>query len=122
MTQLSRRGALAGISALGAASAVRPRRARAAEPVTVWWTQGFYEAEDQAVINAMTAWEKAGGPKVNLTLMNGPDLISKMSAAMQVVDVPDLVHAVTGDRFLVPRASWDDRLVDVSDVVETQKH
>src|SRR4051812_30697214 len=121
MTQLSRRGALAGISALGAASAVRPRRARAAEPVTVWWTQGFYEAENQAVINAMTAWEKSTGTKVNLTIMNGPDLISKLIAAMQVGDVPDLVHSVTGDRFLVPKAAWDDKLVDVTDVVETQK-
>jgi multiple sugar transport system substrate-binding protein len=122
MTQLSRRGALAGIGALGAASTLRPRRARAAGSVNVWWTQGFYEAENQAVINAMAAWEKASGTKVNLTIMNGPDLISKMIAAMQVGDVPDLVHAVTGDRFLVPRAAWDDKLTDVSDVVETQKH
>src|SRR4051812_41347199 len=121
MTQLSRRGALAGISALGAASTVRGRGARAAEPVTVWWTQGFYEAENKAVIDAMAAWEKATGTKVNLTIMNGPDLISKMIAAMQVGDVPDLVHSVTGDRFLVPRAAWDDRLVDVSDVVDSQK-
>ncbi|MFL5282780.1 MAG: ABC transporter substrate-binding protein [Rhodopila sp.] len=122
MAQLSRRGALAGIGALGAASTLRPRRARAADPVTVWWNQGFYGAEDQAVINAMAAWERASGTKVNLTIMNGSDLISKLIAAMQVGDVPDLVHSAGGSFFLVPRAAWDDKLVDVSDVVETQKH
>jgi multiple sugar transport system substrate-binding protein len=122
MTQLSRRHTLAGIGALGAASTLRPRRAKAADPVTVWWTQGFYEAENKAVIDSIAAWEKSTGTKVNLTIMNGPDLISKMIAAMQVGDVPDLVHSVTGDRFLVPRAAWDDKLVDVSDVVESQKH
>jgi multiple sugar transport system substrate-binding protein len=121
MTQISRRHAIAGAGALTAAAAVRPRQAKAAEPVTVWWTQGFYEAENQAVIDAMKAWEKTSGTKVNLTIMNGPDLVSKMIAAMQVGDVPDLVHSVTGDRFLVPRAAWDDKLIDLSDVIESQK-
>jgi multiple sugar transport system substrate-binding protein len=121
MTQLSRRHAIAGIGALTAGSAFKPRQAKASDPVTVWWTQGYYEAENQAVIDAMKAWEKTSGTKVNLTIMNGPDLISKMIAAMQVGDVPDLVHAVTGDRFLVPRAAWDDRLIDVSDVIDSQK-
>ena len=109
------------MAGVGAMAALKPRMGRAAEPVTVWWTQGFYEAENKAVVDAIKNWETTSGTKVNLTIMNGPDLISKMIAAMQVGDVPDLVHAVTGDRFLVPRASWDDKLVDVSDVVETQK-
>ena len=68
------------------------------------------EAENKAVIDKLAAWEKANGTKVNLTIMNGPDLITKLIAAMQVGDVPDLVHSVTGDRFLVPRAAWDDQL------------
>ncbi|HEY0181416.1 MAG TPA: ABC transporter substrate-binding protein [Rhodopila sp.] len=122
MTQISRRGIIAGSAALAAGSGLRARHARAADPVTVWWTQGFYEAENQAVIDAMKAWEKTSGTKVNLTIMNGSDLVSKMIAAMQVGDVPDLVHSVTGDRFLVPRAAWDDKLVDVSDVIDTQRH
>ena len=103
MTQLSRRHAIAGIGALTAGSTLRPRRAKAGEPVTVWWTQGFYEAENQAMVNAMKAWESAPGTKVDLTIMNGPDLVSKMVAAMQVGDVPDLVHC--GDRRPVPGAA-----------------
>ena len=69
----------------------------------------------------MADWEKRTGTKVNLTFMNGPDLITKLIAGMQVGDVPDLVHSVTGDRFLVPRAAWNDQLEDVTDVMETQK-
>src|SRR5262245_65646977 len=121
MTHLSRRRAIAGLGALAAQAAVRSRPAQAADPLTVWWTQGFYEAENKAVIDNLAAWEKASGTKVNLTIMNGADLITKLVAAMQVGDVPDLVHSVTGDRFLVPRASWDDQLVDVTDVIESQK-
>jgi hypothetical protein len=44
----------------------------AAEAVTVWWTQGFYEAENKAVINNLAAWQEATGTKVNLAIMNGP--------------------------------------------------
>ena len=114
MAKLSRRHAIVGLGAAAAAAATRSRSAKAAEPVTVWWTQGFYEAENKAVVDNLAAWEKATGTKVNLTIMNGPDLITKLIAGMQVGDVPDLVHSVTGDRFLVPRAAWDDQLVDMT--------
>lgn len=121
MAILSRRHATAGLGSVMAAAAVQTRAAKAAGSLTVWWTQGFYEAENKAVIDSMAAWEKRTGTKVNLTILNGPDLITKLIAGMQVGDVPDLVHSVTGDRFLVPRAAWDDQLVDVSDVLESQK-
>lgn len=121
MAILSRRHATAGLGSVMAAAAVQIRAAKAAGSLTVWWTQGFYEAENKAVIDSMAAWEKRTGTKVNLTILNGPDLITKLIAGMQVGDVPDLVHSVTGDRFLVPRAAWDDQLVDVSDVLESQK-
>jgi len=108
------------MSILGAAASVssfKPRRAKAAGTVTVWWTQGFYKAENQAITDTMADWEKKTGNKVNMTIMNGADLITKMIAAMQVGDVPDLVHSVTGDRYMVPRAAWNDQLEDLSDVM-----
>src|SRR5580765_568994 len=120
MTKLiSRRQALGGVGAAGAG--LMPRGAKAAGELTVWWTQGFYKAENDAVIAWMADWEKRNNTKVNLTIMNGPDVITKLIAGMQVGDVPDVVHTVTGDRFLVPRAAWNDQLEDVSDVVESQK-
>lgn len=121
MRKLSRRQTVVGLGAAAAASTLRPRSARAAKPVVVWWTQGFYAAENQAVIDAMADWEKQTGNKVELTIMTGPDMITKMIAAMNVNDVPDLVHTVTGDRFLVPSAAWNDQLIDLSDVVATQE-
>ena len=122
MKRISRRRALVGVgAAVAAGSGLMPRRAKAAGELTVWWTQGFYKAENDAVIAWMADWEKRNNTKVNLTIMNGPDVITKLIAGMQVGDVPDVVHTVTGDRFLVPRAAWNDQLEDVSDVVESQK-
>src|SRR5579871_3639722 len=122
MKLISRRQALGGAgAAIAAGTGLIPRRARAAGELTVWWTQGFYKAENDAVIAWMADWERRNNTKVNLTIMNGPDVITKLIAAMQVGDVPDVVHTVTGDRFLVPRAAWNDQLEDVSEVVESQK-
>ncbi|HXT79655.1 MAG TPA: twin-arginine translocation signal domain-containing protein, partial [Acetobacteraceae bacterium] len=113
MKLISRRQVLGGVGAAVAAGAgLMPRRARAAGELMVWWTQGFYKAENDAVITWMADWEKRNNTKVNLTIMNGPDVITKLIAAMQVGDVPDVVHTVTGDRLLVPRAAWNDQLED----------
>ena len=121
MRRVTRRLALGGMGAAAATALARPRRAKAAGEVTVWWTQGFYEQENKAVVDAMADFEKRTGTKVNLSIINGPDIITKLIAGMQVGDVPDLVHSVTGDRFLVPRAAWNDQLEDLSDVLDTQK-
>jgi len=122
MKRISRRQVLGGVgAAVAAGTSLKPRGAKAAGELTVWWTQGFYKAENDAVIAWMADWEKRNNTKVNLTIMNGPDVITKLIAGMQVGDVPDVVHTVTGDRFLVPRAAWNDQLEDVSEVVESQK-
>lgn len=121
MKRITRRQVLGGLGTAGMAAVMRPRRARAAGEVTVWWTQGFYEQENKAIIDWMADWEKSTGTKVNLSIINGPDVITKLIAGMQVGDVPDLVHSVTGDRFLIPRAAWNDQLEDLSDVLNSQK-
>jgi multiple sugar transport system substrate-binding protein len=122
MIQLPRRGILAGAGALTAASALRPRRAKAAGSITVWWTQGYYEAEDQALKDAVAAFQQQSGIQVNLQIINAPDLITKMIASMNINDVPDAVQAVTGGTFLLPQAVWQDRIMEISDVAATQEH
>ena len=53
MTRITRRQVLGGLGTAGLAAVMRPRRARAAGEVTVWWTQGFYEQENKAIIDSM---------------------------------------------------------------------
>ena len=56
MKRITRRQALSGLGAVGTAALARPKRARAAGEVTVWWTQGFYEQENKAIIDSMADW------------------------------------------------------------------
>lgn len=121
MVQISRRKLVGAFGLATAAVAARPRRAKAASTITAWWTQGYYKAEDDAAKAAVAAYEKESGNKVDFNLVNQADLITKVVAAITTGDVPDVIQAVGGDRFIVPQSAWDDKLVDVSDVIETQK-
>ena len=57
MGYVSRRGMICGSLGLAAGVALaRPHIARAAtKTLTVWWNQGFYEAEDAAFHNLVAA-------------------------------------------------------------------
>ncbi len=98
-----------------------PPAAAAGRTVVVWWNQGFYPAEDQALRDAVAAWEKASGGKMELTFYNGADLPTKIISAITAGAVPDLCYADNNDFLLLPQNAWNDKAVDVSDVVETEK-
>jgi multiple sugar transport system substrate-binding protein len=119
MAGLLRRNLIGSLGAITAAS--HTRRARAAATITAWWTQGYYKAEDDALRAGVAAYEKQSGNKVDLLIVTQSDLNTKAIAAMAVGDVPDVIQAVGANNFVLPQAAWDDRLVDVGDVVETQK-
>ena len=64
MKRISRRRAMVGVgAAVTAGTGLMPRRAKAAGELTVWWTQGFYKAENDAVIAWMADWEKRTTPR-----------------------------------------------------------
>ena len=121
MTKLARRTLIGSLGAAAAATVVRPRPARAAGTVVMWWNQGFYQSENQAVLDIVAEWEKATGNKVQLTFLPVADVTAKIVSGMTMGDVPDLIYSDTGQNLIVPQAAWNDKLVDVSDVVATQQ-
>lgn len=124
MANLNRRDLLGAAAGLAAATALaRPNIARAADSktLTVWWNQGFYPAEDQAFHNLVAAWEEQSGIKVSLSMITGDALDQKVVSALTTGQVPDLVYSDHGAAQTMPQAAWNGKLVDVSDVVETQK-
>ena len=123
MEQVSRRSVMGGTLALAAGATLsRPHIARAAgATLTVWWNQGFYAAEDQAFRNLIAAWEKASGNKIELTMLPGQALNEKIVSALTTGQVPDLIYADNAPAQIIPQSAWDDKLLDVTDVVETQK-
>jgi multiple sugar transport system substrate-binding protein len=123
MSRLSRRSVLRGSLGLAAAGTLaRPFVANAqAKTASVWWTQGFVSEEDASFQNMVAEYEKASGNRIDFSLVPFAPLIQKIVSALTSGDVPDVIHFDIADNAIVPQNAWIDKLVDLTDVVETQK-
>ncbi|MDE2005177.1 MAG: extracellular solute-binding protein, partial [Rhodospirillales bacterium] len=122
MGKISRRSVFRGTAGLAAASALaRPYIANAAaKTADVWWTQGFIPEEDAAFKNMVAEYEKASGNKINYSILPFVALSQKMVSALQTNDTPDII-SFDGNQMTMVLSAYNDKLVDVSDVVATQE-
>ena len=121
MTYLSRRSMLRGSLALAAAHPfVGPHIARAAATTaSVWFPQGFVQDEDISLRKAVAEYEKASGNKIELSITPFAPERQKIVAALTSGVVPDVL--ANNPNEILQIYGWQDRWVDVSDVVESQK-
>ena len=120
MDKYSRRSVLRGSLGLAAAAALsKPHIANAAATTaTVWVNQGFVKAEDEAFKQLAADYMKASGNKLELQhhAVHGAEPEDDLRADQRRRAGPDL-HG-RARRPSLPQNAWDDKLVDVSDVVE----
>jgi multiple sugar transport system substrate-binding protein len=92
-----------------------PLGAKGADLV-VWWEEGFYPQEDEAVKEIIGAFEQGSGKQVELAFYPQPELAPEIEAALEVGQPPDFAF---GEWFPQYIAQWalEDRLVDLSDAV-----
>src|SRR5215831_8214955 len=121
MSNLTRRSVLHGSLGLVTAGALaRPYIANAAATTAeVWWGQGFVPEEDTAIKRVVTDYQKASGNTIELVITPFAPQRQKIVAAVQSGIVPDFFPANPNE--IIALYAWDDKLVDVTDVVETQK-
>ena len=119
---MSRRSVIRGSVGVAAAGALaRPYIANAqAKTAAIWVGQGFVPAEDAALKKTVADYEKASGNKIDYSIMPFMALNQKSISAMTSGDVPDLIFS-DAPTVILPVNAWNDRLVDMTDVVETQK-
>jgi multiple sugar transport system substrate-binding protein len=121
MAILTRRSVLRGsLSVATAGTLARPRLANAAATTaTVWWTQGFAEEEDISFKKIVADYEKASGNTIDYSLTPYAPLRQKIVSAVTSGVVPDVLQNTPAE--IIALYAWADKLVDVTDVVETQK-
>jgi multiple sugar transport system substrate-binding protein len=121
MSNLTRRSLLrASLGMAAAGTLARPYIANAqAKTATVWWVQGFVPQEDDAFRKLVADYEKASGNKIDYSIVPFAPLRQKFISAITSGDVPDLANP--GLSQFVPQQAWEDKLVDVSDVIEPLK-
>jgi len=112
------RGSLGLAAAAGAFSAPYVANAQA-KTATVWWVQGFAHEEDIAFQKLVSDYQKTSGNKIEATVTPYAPLRQKIVAGITTGEVPDLFQNTPPE--ITALYAWDDKLVDVSDVVETQR-
>jgi multiple sugar transport system substrate-binding protein len=122
MNSMTRRTAIRGSLSVAAAGALaRPYIGNAAASTAVVWAgQGFVQEEDTAFRKTIADYEKLSGNKIDCSIMPFTALNQKAISALTSGEVPDLIFHSAPETIL-PQNAWYDRLVDVSDVVETQR-
>jgi multiple sugar transport system substrate-binding protein len=121
MAILTRRSVVRGSLGFAAAGALaHPFIANAAATTAeVWFAQGFVPEEDSSFKKMAADYEKASGNKIDYSLIPYAALRQKAISAITSGVVPDMIEVA--DFQLAPLQAWDDRLVDLSDIVEPVK-
>src|SRR5215469_13941433 len=121
MLALTRRSLLRSSAGLTAATLLaRPFVANAAATTgTVWWTQGFAHEEDLSFKKIVADYEKASGNTIDYSIVPYAPLRQKIVSAITSGAVPDLFQNSPTE--ISALYAWDDKLLDVGDVIETQK-
>ena len=118
MAKMSRRTAIRGVLGIAAAGALaRPYIANAqAKTAVCWLNQGFIPQEDAAIRKVCEDYMKESGNKLDYSVLPFTALNQKVIAALTSGDVPDLVFQ-DAPSSIIPQNAWDDKILDVSDVV-----
>src|SRR5258707_15383997 len=121
MRRVTRRSLIHGsVGLLAAGTIARPYIANAAATTAeVWWPQGFVPEEDVAIKKIVADYQKASGNTIDLQITPFAPQRQKIVAAVQTGVVPDLYPSNPGE--IIALHAWEDKLVDVSDVIETQR-
>lgn len=92
--------------------------------LTIWWEQGYLPEENAGTIEVVRQWEEASGLKADLKLMHITLLEKELLRAIaepEKYPVPDVVFAISLDANLAPKWAWNDRLADVSSIIEKNR-
>jgi multiple sugar transport system substrate-binding protein len=100
---------------LAAALATAPLGTRAADLV-VWWDEGYYAEEDEAVREIIAAFEQKTGKQVELTFHPDTEFAGKLVPAVEAGRPPDFAFGTLIDAYY---SEWalTDRLVDLTDTI-----
>jgi len=119
--RMTRRSVLRSSAAIATAGALgRPFVANAAaKTATVWWIQGFAQEEDIAFKKLVDDYQTASGNTIDYTISPYAPMREKTVSAITSGLVPDVIQNSPTEMSAI--WAWDDKLVDLSDVVATQK-
>src|SRR3981189_236656 len=93
----------------------------AQETLVVYWTKGFYPAEDKALDEMIDKFQKKTGVKVELSRYSPQESVPKAVAALDSGTPPDVAYGDVFDFQVAGKWAFEGRLEDLSDILVPMK-
>ena len=94
---------------------ILPLSTQAADLV-VWWEEGYYAQEDEAVRETIAAFEQDTGKAVEVVFYPDQELMERLAAGLEGGQLPDFAFGININRYM-SKWAFDDRLVDITEAV-----
>jgi multiple sugar transport system substrate-binding protein len=95
----------------------------ASDKLRIWWAQGHYTQEDDAIRAVVKAWDDQNPDiEVELTMLSEDDITQQTELINQEGEgAPDVLFDNRADTARTPRWAWDGTLLDVSQIMAKAK-
>ncbi|MDR9403968.1 MAG: ABC transporter substrate-binding protein [Halothece sp. Uz-M2-17] len=88
------------------------------ETLQIWWSEGYYPEETNAIRDAIRSWSAQSETAVDLQFFSEKDLIQQTQSALSSDSLPDIIYGYSLDFGLVPYLAWEGKLADTSDILQ----
>ena len=83
----------------------------------VWWSEGYYPEETDAIESIFSSWERQSGKKIKLSFFSENEINAKARSAVDGGPTPDLLYGYGINDTTVPVLSYRNQIVPLDDVV-----
>jgi len=87
----------------------------------VWWSEGYYPEETDAIETIFANWQRLTGNKINLSFFSENELAAKARSAIDGGPTPDLLYGYGINDTVVPVLSYNNQLVALDEIVKPIK-
>ncbi len=87
----------------------------------IWWSEGYYPEETDAIESIVSAWEKQSGKKVDLKFFSENEISARSQSAIDGSATPDVLYGYGGSEITIPALSHRGRIVPLDDIIEPIK-
>lgn len=91
---------------------------RSDRPLEIWWSQGYYPEEADAIEAITRTWEEHSGHKVRLSFYSESAIESKASSIARGGPQPDILYGYGLNETVLPLLAWNGMLADLSAQVQ----
>ena len=108
-------GALASCRQLGLPGSIGVNQAP--HDLEVWWSEGYYPEETDAIESIFSDWERQSRKKLKLTFFSENEIAAKAQSVLNGGPIPDVLYGYGINDTTVPALSFQNQLVPLDDIV-----